>query len=102
MCFVTSFVNNDNTDNLGCPRKLNGTVSEANIDGPVWWKRVDKRSIKTQKHSSEKERNITINIGYANAKIYQNSEGKYFTAPSDKDNLLNDFGILKITYILIG
>ena len=49
-------------------------------------------SIKTQKHSSEKERNITINIGYANAKIYQNSEGKYFTAPSDKDNLLNDDG----------
>ena len=33
--------------------------------------------IKTQKHSSEKERNITINIGYANAKIYQNSEGEY-------------------------
>jgi translation initiation factor 2 subunit 3 len=48
--------------------------------------------IKTQKHSSEKERNITINIGYANSKIYQNSEGKYFTAPSDKDNLLNDDG----------
>ena len=45
--------------------------------------------IKTQKHSSEKERNITINIGYANAKIYQNSEGKYFTAPSDKDNLFH-------------
>ena len=48
--------------------------------------------IKTQKHSSEKERNITINIGYANSKIYQNSEGKYFTAPSDKDNLLNEDG----------
>ena len=26
--------------------------------------------IKTQKHSSEQERNITINIGYANAKIF--------------------------------
>jgi translation initiation factor 2 subunit 3 len=28
-------------------------------------------SIKTQKHSSEKERNITIKLGYANAKIFK-------------------------------
>lgn len=48
--------------------------------------------VKTQKHSSEKERNITINIGYANAKIYQNNEGEYFTASSDSDSLLNEDG----------
>ena len=42
--------------------------------------------IKTQKHSSEKERNITINIGYANSKIYQNSESEIDTSIKYLDN----------------
>lgn len=80
---LSEIINNQPVLNLGCI----GHVSHG--------KSTLVRSltgIKTQKHSSEKERNITINIGYANAKIYQNSEGKYFTAPSDKDNLLNEDG----------
>jgi translation initiation factor 2 subunit 3 len=34
---------------------------------------------KTQKHSKELERNITINLGYANIKIYYNEEIKQFS-----------------------
>ena len=34
--------------------------------------------IKTQKHSKELERNITINLGYANIKIYYNKDTKSF------------------------
>jgi len=34
--------------------------------------------IKTQKHSKELERNITINLGYANIKIYYNKEKDIF------------------------
>lgn len=30
--------------------------------------------VKTQKHKSEKERNITIKLGYANAKVYRAEE----------------------------
>lgn len=48
--------------------------------------------IKTQKHSSEQERNITINIGYANAKIYIDKEGNLHTAPSKKRFLLDNSG----------
>lgn len=33
--------------------------------------------ITTQKHSSEKERNITINLGYGNMKIYSDSHAYY-------------------------
>ena len=40
---------------------------------------------KTQKHSSEKVRNITINIGYANSKIYIDKSGIYVTCPTNMD-----------------
>lgn len=49
---------------------------------------------KTQKHSSEKERNITINIGYANSKIYIDESGKFITCPSNQD--FDDDDSLKI------
>lgn len=38
--------------------------------------------IKTQRHVKEKERNITINLGYANAKIYQMPDGTYVAQSS--------------------
>lgn len=38
--------------------------------------------IKTQRHVKEKERNITINLGYANAKIYQLPDGTYIAQSS--------------------
>ncbi len=45
--------------------------------------------IKTQKHSSEKQRNITIKPGYANLKIwYCGSCEEYDSSSSDKTNLL--------------
>ncbi len=45
--------------------------------------------IKTQKHSSEKQRNITIKPGYANLKIwYCESCEEYDSSSSDKTNLL--------------
>ena len=47
---------------------------------------------KTQKFSSEKERNITIEIGYANAKIYLDKNGKYHTTSSNTNELLDDDG----------
>lgn len=46
--------------------------------------------IKTQKHSDEQERNITINIGYANTKIFLDSKGEIHTAPS-KNEILKDY-----------
>ena len=49
---------------------------------------------KTQKHSSEKVRNITINIGYANSKIYVDNSGKFITCPSNCD--FDDDNTLKI------
>jgi len=39
--------------------------------------------VKTQKFSSEQERNITIHIGYANAKIFIDSKGKLHTTKSN-------------------
>ena len=47
---------------------------------------------KTQKFASEKERNITIHIGYANAKIFKDKEGKLHTASSDTNSLTDKFG----------
>jgi translation initiation factor 2 subunit 3 len=45
--------------------------------------------IKTQKHSSEKQRNITIKPGYANLKIwYCDSCEEYDSSSSEKTNLL--------------
>jgi translation initiation factor 2 subunit 3 len=32
--------------------------------------------VKTQRHQKEQERNITIHLGYANCKVYQDSEGR--------------------------
>jgi len=34
--------------------------------------------IKTQTHSNEKTRNITIKPGYANMKVWLNSNGEYY------------------------
>ena len=42
--------------------------------------------VKTQKFASEKERNITIEIGYANAKIFMDKNKILHTASSDKMN----------------
>ncbi len=42
---------------------------------------------RTQKHSDEQERNITINIGYANAKIFKDQFGNLHTTPSKKETL---------------
>ena len=64
---LSEIINNQPVLNLGCI----GHVSHG--------KSTLVRSltgIKTQKHSSEKERNITINIGYANAKIFQDTKVK--------------------------
>lgn len=43
--------------------------------------------VKTQKHSDEQERNITINIGYANTKVFRDKHGILHTAPSKKEEL---------------
>ena len=40
----------------------------------------------------EKERNITIQIGYANAKIFIDKENKLHTTSSDKDELRDMYG----------
>ena len=42
---------------------------------------------KTQTHSHEKTRNITIKQGYANMKIWQNSKGEYITTNSKKNSM---------------
>ena len=47
---------------------------------------------KTQKFSSEQERNITIHIGYANTKIFLDSKGILHTASSKTINLVDDEG----------
>ena len=43
--------------------------------------------VRTQKHSDEQERNITINIGYANSKVFMDKLGNYHTAPSKKESM---------------
>ena len=43
--------------------------------------------VKTQKYSSEQERNITIHIGYANTKIFMDNNGQLHTTPSKKESL---------------
>lgn len=48
--------------------------------------------IRTQKHSDEQERNITINIGYANTKIFMDRLGNFHTAPSKKDKVMDGEG----------
>jgi len=42
--------------------------------------------IKTQRHSKEKYRNITIKQGYANMKIWQDNDNNYITSGSKVDN----------------
>lgn len=54
--------------------------------------------IKTQKHSSEQVRNITINIGYANSKIYVDKEGQFITCESN-DNYDDDENLDLISHI---
>ena len=48
--------------------------------------------IRTQKHSDEQERNITINIGYANTKVFMDKLGNFHTAPSKKDSVIDNEG----------
>ena len=45
-------------------------------------------NIKTQKHSNEKHRNITIKQGYANMKIWENNDD-YYTTNSNIENYNN-------------
>ena len=45
--------------------------------------------IKTQKHSNEKKRNITIKHGYANMKIWQTEDNKYCTTESNNCKLVH-------------
>lgn len=46
--------------------------------------------IKTQKHDKEKERNITIHLGYANSKIFYSDDDKlYFFASSNTSEFLH-------------
>ena len=44
--------------------------------------------IKTQRHSDEMKRNITIKPGYANMKIYKNEEGYYVSDDNTESNEL--------------
>jgi translation initiation factor 2 subunit 3 len=47
--------------------------------------------IKTQKHSSEKTRNITIKQGYANMKVWEDDEKNFYTSDSNnKEYILHD------------
>jgi translation initiation factor 2 subunit 3 len=46
--------------------------------------------IKTQKHSSEKTRNITIKQGYANMKIWKNDDTFYTSDSNLKEYILHD------------
>jgi translation initiation factor 2 subunit 3 len=48
--------------------------------------------VKTQKYSSEQERNITIHIGYANTKIFLDKNGQLHTTPSKKESLIDSDG----------
>jgi translation initiation factor 2 subunit 3 len=48
--------------------------------------------IKTQKFSSEQERNITIHIGYANTKIFMDKYHNLHTVPSKHESLIDDEG----------
>lgn len=45
---------------------------------------------KTQKHSSELKRNITIKPGYANMKIFKDSDNNYYSSNSTKNSYVND------------
>ena len=45
--------------------------------------------VKTQRHSSEKTRNITIKPGYANLKIWSNGD-KLYSTDSKPDKLMKD------------
>lgn len=48
--------------------------------------------VKTQKRSSELDKNITIDIGFANAKVFVDSLGQFHTAPSNVEFLEDDDG----------
>lgn len=49
--------------------------------------------IKTQRHSKEKYRNITIKQGYANMKIWENNNNEYITTDS-KENSYQDYKLV--------
>jgi len=74
-------MNNQPIINIGCL----GCVSDGKST------LIDKLTgIKTQKHSQEKVRNITIKQGYGNMKIWKDeNDNKYHTTNSQYDNLNN-------------
>jgi translation initiation factor 2 subunit 3 len=55
--------------------------------------------IKTQRHSSEKIRNITIKQGYGNMKIWQDNKSNYYTTDSNYDNYNNYTLVNHISFI---
>jgi translation initiation factor 2 subunit 3 len=80
---INEIMKNQPIINIGCL----GCVSDGKST------MVDKiTGVKTQKYGAEKKRNITIKLGYANAKIYKcNDCDKYFSTASDINEKLCDF-----------
>ena len=79
------------TQNIGCI----GHVSEGK--STVVRKMT---GIKTQKHKKEQERNITINLGYANFKVWRCSvSGKYFYTSSNIKKHINPENNNELTLI---
>ncbi len=50
--------------------------------------------IKTQRHSNEMKRNITIKPGYANLKIYKSTENEYDTKQTENNKLVHHISFI--------
>lgn len=48
----------------------------------------------TQQHSKEKIKNITMKVGYANAKIYQDENNNYTTEQNESNKLVHHFSFV--------
>ena len=79
---MNKIIDNQPIINIGCL----GSVSDGKST------LVEKLTgIKTQKHSSEKTRNITIKQGYANMKVWEDDEKNFNTSDSNnKEYILHD------------
>lgn len=79
---MNKIIDNQPIINIGCL----GSVSDGKST------LVEKLTgIKTQKHSSEKTRNITIKQGYANMKVWEDDEKNFYTSDSNnKEYILHD------------
>ena len=64
--------------NIGCLGEVSGGKSTTVLQ---------LTGIKTQTHSNEKTRNITIKPGYANMKVWLNSNGEYTTTDSNIEEM---------------